>query len=106
MKQVIMRNVNGKTIKVSVGYSFTTFFFSFIPDLLRGAFLNSFLLFVSMLVLNVLTGFLGVFIPWIYAIKRNKFLIEYYMEKGYKIIKIDNASKEELDTFMGYEVNM
>lgn len=115
MKQVTLKNKYGKVTNVKVGYSFTTFFFSFFPDLIRGNIKNGLLFFAFMLGANMLlvmagsediTNLTAWLFPALWAIKRNKYLLEYYMNKGYTITALQNVTKEEVDSFVGYEVKV
>ena len=115
MKLVTLKNKYGKVTNVKIGYSFTTLFFSFFPDLIRGNFKNAFLFFLFMLVANMLlvmagsadiTNLTAWLFPAIWAHKRNKYLLEHYMNKGYSVFALQNLTKEELDSFVGYEVEM
>lgn len=115
MKKVVIKNSHGKVVEVKVGYSFTTMFFGFIPDLLRGVWKNAILYIVFTTIFNFILVTAGsrdvlVLTSWLWSIlwgiKRNKYLLEHYLDKGYSIVALENCSRQDLNASLGYELEM
>ncbi len=113
-KKIILKNSYGKVVQVKAGYSFTTLVFSWLPDLLRGNFKNFLKLFIALFATAVfmlgsgggdIANYVMLGIQALWAMKRNKFLLEAYLEKGYTISSLKNMSEEELEVFIGYKVD-
>ena len=102
---VTLKSKTGKLVDVKLGFSWSTAFLSFFPDLIRGYFKLPLivLLVLAMMVINLpadvyIAG--SMIIGIVYAALRNKHLLQYYLDKGYTVI---DGDKKVVDEFLGYE---
>ena len=89
---------NGKLREAPIGFSWTTFFFGFLPALLRGHWLASFV----MLLIGIVTGGLAwLAFPFLY----NKFYVKHLVKDGYVVASTD-ANMAVIEKYLGYEIPM
>lgn len=81
---VTLINAAGVSKRVKVGFSWTTFFFGFIPALIRGDLKWAIIMFVLTIIIGTLTIGFGAWIPGIiFCFIYNKIYIKELLEKGY-----------------------
>ncbi|WP_281658644.1 DUF2628 domain-containing protein [Halobacillus sp. Cin3] len=82
--EVSLQNNAGVVKEVKVGFSWTTFFFGFIPALIRGDLKWSAIMFITALLAGIFTLGFGAWIPGIiFSFVYNKIYIKGLLEKGY-----------------------
>ena len=82
--KIRLRNTAGVVKEVKVGFSWTTFFFGFIPALIRGDLKWALIMVLLAGVAGVFTLGVGAWIPGIiFSFIYNKIYIKNLMEKGY-----------------------
>lgn len=82
--KVKLRNVGGVVKEVKVGFSWTTFFFVFLPALFRGDLKWASIMIIIQIVIAYITSGFGVGIVGIvFAFIYNKIYIKELIEKGY-----------------------
>ncbi|MDL4843262.1 DUF2628 domain-containing protein [Aquibacillus rhizosphaerae] len=92
----ILKNEAGITKKVKIGFSWTTFFFGFIPALIRGDLKWAVIMFLLAAVAGAFTFGVGAWIPGlIFSFVYNKLYIKELLEKGYK--PANEETKRELE---------
>lgn len=70
--------------RLNVGFSWTTFFFGFLPALFRGDLKWAAIMFVTALAIGIFTAGFGAWIPGIiFSFTYNKSYIKDLLEKGY-----------------------
>lgn len=94
---VKLKNEAGIVKEVKVGFSWTTFFFGFIPALIRGDLKRAVIMFVTALLAAVFTLGFGAWIPGIiFSFVYNKIFIKGLLEKGYRpATQSDEATLEQ-----------
>ncbi|RDY71656.1 DUF2628 domain-containing protein [Halobacillus trueperi] len=82
---VKLKNDDGVVKEVKVGFSWTTFFFGFIPALIRGDLKWAVIMFVTAMLAGISTLGIGAWIPGIiFSFVYNKIYIKGLLEKGYR----------------------
>lgn len=82
--KITLKNPAGLTKSVKVGFSWTTFFFGFLPALFRGDLKWAIIMFIIEAVLGSFTLGIGSFITGlIFSFVYNKIYIKELIEKGY-----------------------
>ncbi|MCD5324248.1 MULTISPECIES: DUF2628 domain-containing protein [Pontibacillus] len=90
----MLKNEAGVVKEVKVGFSWTTFFFGFIPALIRGDLKWAVIMFVLAAVAGAFTFGLGAWIPGIiFSFVYNKIFIKELLEKGYRAATEEDAQK-------------
>ncbi|MFD7522363.1 DUF2628 domain-containing protein [Paenibacillus chitinolyticus] len=83
--RVILKNDGGVVKDVKVGFSWTTFFFSFFPALFRGDLKWAAIMFIISLCLGAFTmGIGGLISGIVFSFVYNKIYIKELIEKGYR----------------------
>ncbi|MBM7602369.1 hypothetical protein JOC75_000339 [Metabacillus crassostreae] len=91
------RNDAGVTKEVKIGFSWTTFFFGFIPALIRGDLKWAAIMFITAVVAGAVTLGFGAWIPGIiFSFVYNKVYIKDLLEKGYR--PADDQTQRELES--------
>ena len=116
MKTVTLKNKLGKIEEVKLGFCWITLIsgllFSFlapIPDLLKGNFKSAMLayfalimfgiVFITLELSTIVGGVVFIIITVVYALFRNKYLMQYYLEEGWWFL---DGTKEEVDGVLGF----
>lgn len=82
--KITLKNPAGLTKSVKVGFSWTTFFFGFLPALFRGDLKWAIIMFIIEAVLGSFTLGIGSFITGlVFSFVYNKIYIKEMIEKGY-----------------------
>lgn len=93
--KITLRNDAGLTKNVKVGFSWTTFFFGFIPALFRGDLKWAIIMLILEGVFGAFTfGFGAWVVGVVFSFVYNKIYIKELIEKGYK--PADESAKEVL----------
>lgn len=83
--KVVLKNSGGLTKQVKVGFSWTTFFFGFLPALFRGDLKWAVIMLIIEAVLGSFTLGIGSFVTGIvFSFVYNKIFIKELIEKGYQ----------------------
>ncbi|HWI49942.1 MAG TPA: DUF2628 domain-containing protein [Rummeliibacillus sp.] len=91
--KVTLKNDSGLTKEVKIGFSWTTFFFGFIPALFRGDLKWAAIMFILAAVAGVITAGFGAWIPGlVFSFIYNKLYIKDLIEKGYGPINDEDQS--------------
>ncbi|MFC9539500.1 DUF2628 domain-containing protein [Lysinibacillus sp. NPDC056959] len=91
--KVRLRNSGGLIKEVKVGFSWTTFFFGFIPALFRGDLKWAIIMLILEMVFGTFTFGLGAWITGIvFSFIYNKIYIKELIEKGYAPASDEDAS--------------
>lgn len=78
-------NEAGVSKEVKIGFSWTTFFFGFIPALIRGDLKWAAIMFITAVIAGAVTVGFGAWIPGIiFSFVYNKINIKDLLEKGYR----------------------
>ncbi|WEG13564.1 DUF2628 domain-containing protein [Pullulanibacillus sp. KACC 23026] len=94
--KVRLMNSEGEQKRVEVGFSWTTFFFGFIPALVRGDLKWASVLFISAVIVGVFTLGFGAWLPGIlFSFTYNKIYIKDLIDKGYK--PANDADRDALE---------
>ena len=112
MKSVALKNKIGKIVEVKIGYSWTSFFFSFIPSILRGHWKFGFCYLLVLILANIITTLIGFRIDWLIPLLitlkwgsiRNQYLLSHYLNNGWKIISMNEVSDVDINKYMGYKL--
>ncbi|GGD10370.1 DUF2628 domain-containing protein [Pontibacillus salipaludis] len=92
--QVMLKNDAGLVKEVKLGFSWTTFFFGFIPALIRGDLKWAVIMFALAAVAGVFTFGLGAWVPGIiFSFVYNKIFIKELLEKGYRPATVEEEAK-------------
>jgi len=92
-----LQNDAGVTKEVKLGFSWTTFFFGFIPALIRGDLKWALIMFITAAVASIFTLGFGAWIPGIiFSFVYNKIYIKELLEKGYR--PADEQTQLELES--------
>ena len=106
---VTLINPHGKLTEVKMGYSFTTLLFHMFPDLLRSFYRGFIISMVGCITLYCLTsvyGFSGDYTLLcslafgVYGLYRNKILINFYLDNGWKIVENNPIEQQRINYFM------
>lgn len=91
--KVKLRNSGGVIKEVKVGFSWTTFFFGFIPALFRGDLKWALIMFILQVVFGTFTFGLGsAVIGLVFSFIYNKLHIKELIEKGYSPVSDEDTS--------------
>ena len=112
MNEVTLINNAGRTVKVKLGYSFTTLLFGELPSLLRMDWNQFFSIMITKVLMAVVLLDSGVemfsilllscWIDLAWGFFRNKGLLKMYLDKDWQIIQESNATKHDVDYFLGF----
>ncbi|MFD3449484.1 hypothetical protein ACFDTO_33435 [Microbacteriaceae bacterium 4G12] len=92
-----LKNEAGVMKEVKVGFSWTTFFFGFLPALFRGDLKWAVIMFITAAVAGLFTLGFGAWIPGIiFSFVYNKIHIKDLLEKGYR--PADEQTQSELQS--------
>lgn len=111
----VSNDFSGKIKEVKLGYSFTTLFFGWLPDLLRQNFRWALIYFGLTFAISFVFSFsavmsepsvdaaaltvpLGWLMNAIWGTMRNKKLLEFYLANGFKI---SSADKNQVQVYLG-----
>lgn len=106
---ITLINPHGKLTQVKMGCSFTTLLFHMFPDLLRGFYRGSIISMVCCITFFYLTtvyGISGAYTPLcslafgVYGLYRNKILINFYLDNGWKIVENNPIERQRINYFM------
>ncbi|WP_211748463.1 DUF2628 domain-containing protein [Paenibacillus sp. Marseille-Q4541] len=94
--RVVLANEAGVTKDVKVGFSWTTFFFTFFPALFRGDLKWAFIMFLLTVAFGSFTFGIGGWVcGLVFAFVYNKIYIKELLEKGYRPVnEYDRAALE------------
>ncbi|WP_345242127.1 DUF2628 domain-containing protein [Pontibacillus salipaludis] len=89
-----LKNDAGLSKEVKIGFSWTTFFFGFIPALIRGDLKWASIMFITGVLAAIFTFGFGAWIPGIiFSFVYNKIYIKDLLEKGYRPSNEEAESK-------------
>ena len=93
--KVVLQNDAGLTKQVKIGFSWTTFFFGFIPALIRGDLKWAIIMLLLEAVFGSFTFGIGAwFVGIVFSFVYNKIYIKELIEKGYK--PADDTARDAL----------